>query len=243
MKALFTFLFLATATVGLAQKRDTLLITGDGTTVTTRDSAEYVRVITQPDTKVKLYLINDYFKSGKLQMTAQATSLKPEKLEGEVTYYYENGNKEAISHYKDGRLSGLRDKFYPNGKPYFTFTYPEKEEKPTEPKYLIITHFDLSGAVLVTEGNGYFKEYDDDFKSVYREGAVKNGKPIGLWKSHTKYYDRTETYDENGKITSGTTKNNGTGSFITYTKTLKIKPFSCIKTMVLQQPIVIALTM
>jgi len=224
MKSLFTFLFLAVTIVGLAQKRDTLFIKNDETVVSTKDSADLIRIVTHLDNKGKLYLIKDYFKSGKLQMEVKSTSLNTDGAEGEEIDYYENGNKESVSYNKEGEPIGNVYGFFPNGKPYYTQVFPEKP-KDTDLPYLINSNFDSLGVALVTDGNGYYKEYDCDFKYLKEEGPVKNGRHVGEWKFRSDTLSRVEIYDDSGKRISGKATNLKTGETKDYTKDFVLPVF------------------
>ena len=88
MRPLFTFLFLAVATACFAQKRDTYFLRNNGSLVSTLDSADYIRVVTQPGKSRKTYLVTDFYKSGKRKLEGAAISVNPLIFDGEVTSYF-----------------------------------------------------------------------------------------------------------------------------------------------------------
>lgn len=219
MKPFFTLLLSVATITGVAQKRDTLFIKSDRTLVSTLDSADLIRIVTQPDNNIKLYVINDYLKtSKKLFMTWKSASFNPSRLDGEITYYHFNGNKKGIATYKEGEHIGSRYLFYPDGKPYSTFSNPEKIKKSDASKFLIVANYDSLGTALVAYGNGYFKGSEDLNSTFYAEGAVKNGLKSGEWKYHNDELSRIEKYDDNGEIILGKATKTKTGETKTYTQ-------------------------
>ncbi len=81
---------------------------------TTKDKAFYYRSLPL-ETKNNLILIKDYYISGKPQMIGWADKDNEDFLQGEVKWFYENGNLQILSNYRDGNLQGLRKEFYENG--------------------------------------------------------------------------------------------------------------------------------
>ena len=77
-------------------------------------SAYYYRTA---EDKIRYYIIRNYFKSGKLQMEAEAMAYRPKLiLNGHKTEYYENGAVKEESNYKRGYPDGLCRSFYEDGK-------------------------------------------------------------------------------------------------------------------------------
>lgn len=52
----------------------------------------------------KLYVVTDYFNSGKVQMTGSFLSFSPEIKDGEFISYYENGNKKSQVNFQRGEV-------------------------------------------------------------------------------------------------------------------------------------------
>lgn len=171
-----------------------------------RDSADYVRVVREPDSASVLYNVLEFYLNGDTKLVGKSSVIDPPKYEGMVVSYYRNGKRREIANYKNGLPAGSQFEFYPNGKPYIVKKYPDSVDVYTNRKgnFLIIGETDSLGAQMLADGNGYYKEYDDHFKNVTDEGPVKNGKPDGKWTG----YDEGmkvhffEVYD-NGKLVSG----------------------------------------
>jgi antitoxin component YwqK of YwqJK toxin-antitoxin module len=216
MRSLFTFLLLAVATVCFAQKKDTYFLKNNGTLVSTADSADYTRVVTPPDRAAKTYLVTDYYKSGKRKLEGAAISANPLIFDGEVTTYFENGNKKAVNKCNSGFLIGEQQEFFPNGKLYIVENHLSAKEKPFPTNVYIINNYDSLGTALVTNGEGHFKRYDAGFKLVAEEGNIKGGRPDGEWKLIQDDLSFLEVYS-NGKLVSGKSTNKK-GEVKTYTE-------------------------
>ncbi|GAB2987795.1 hypothetical protein GCM10027049_29890 [Mucilaginibacter puniceus] len=224
MKPLFTILFVTITVACLAQKRDTYFLKSDGSLVSTLDSADYTRIITPPDKSRKTHLVADLYKSGKRKLEGAAISVNPLILDGEVTTYFENGNKKAINKYNNGFLIGEQQEFFPNGKLYIVENHLSVKEKPFPTNIYIISNYDSLGTALVTNGEGNFKRYDAGFKLIAEEGSVKGGKPDGEWKLTQDDLNFLEVYS-NGKLVSGkSTNKNGEVKIYTEVGTLPSYP-------------------
>lgn len=98
----------------------------------------YCRLSTY-DSLTKTYLVEDFFRSGKLQMTGQFLNLRKEKKTGDFVWYYENGQVQSKSSYINDKGDGPTIAWFENGEVnytgYFTkgksegkWTYYHKEE-------------------------------------------------------------------------------------------------------------------
>lgn len=163
-------------------------------------------------------MVTDFYKSGKRKLEGLAISDKPVKFNGEVVAYFENGNISSISTFNNGINAGNESLFFPNGKPYLNISYTGKRDKSTLLETLITAHFDSLGTALIIDGNGSFKGYDQAFKTINEEGAVKDGKRAGEWKFNDSLYNRVQTYDNAGQVISGRAINIKTGETKTYTQ-------------------------
>ena len=192
-----------------AQKQNVYFLKNNGRYIDLRDSADYIRVVREPDSASALYNVFEYYTSGKLKFMGKSIAIDPPVLEGQGLSYYPCGVKKLLATYERNRLTGTSVEYYPNGKMFVIKEY--KKENPgdkttdhTKPDYLITASADSTGKATVTDGTGYYIGYNGDFKSVYEEGAVKNGENEGDW---TGFDNRlkahfTEHY-ENSKLISG----------------------------------------
>jgi TonB family protein len=207
MKSLLTFTFLLVASFCLAQRQNVYFLKYNGKYVDVRDSADYIRIVREPDSGSVYYNVFEFYVNGKKKLIGKSVTIDPPKFTGPCVSYYANGFRQRVSNYKNGSKVDDETNFYPNGKLYQQLSYPENSALRDEIRddYLITANLDSLGNPQVTVGNGYYKGYDDKFKYINEEGNVKNGKRDGLWKGefrniHTTF---TETYD-NGKLISGT---------------------------------------
>jgi TonB family protein len=207
MKFFYTLTLVFTATLCFAQRQNVYFLKNNGQYVDVRDSADYIRVVREPDSASVLYNVSEFYLNGKQKLVGKSVTIDPPKYDGQCAVYYANGKRKSLINYKKGVITGEDFEFYPNGKPYLELTYPDDKQTKTHEfgsEYLIQSNIDSLGNALVTDGNGYYKEYDDKFSYIEEEGNVKSGKRDGQWKGiyknvHTTF---TETYD-NGKLISG----------------------------------------
>lgn len=211
MKATLTVLFMCISAACFAQVGVSILMKNNGTVVNSIDSADFVRTVSPPDSTMVLYSVMDYYKSGKIKLTAGSSQAYPVKFEGVQTTYYENGARKSKTIYSAGKITGSIYLYYPNGKVYIVKTLSEKDQTD-----IIVANYDSLGKQLTDHGNGYYTAYDDSFKNIAAEGTLKDGKPNGTWTIYNADGKHVETY-LNSKFISGITVTN-TGDRISYTK-------------------------
>ena len=204
VKLTFSIFFLLFGVHAFSQKQNVYLFKNDGRLVQSRDSADYIRIVSEPDSGSVLFNVHEYYTSGKIKSIGKSLEIDPPVLEGQMISFYPSGLKKTVINYDKNKLTGTSYKYYPNGKIFVVKQYKTQNPGHTAMDYLIITAADSTGKATVTDGNGYYVGYNDDFKSVYEEGAVKNGENEGDWKGYDKGFKThfIEHY-ENGKLTSG----------------------------------------
>jgi len=205
---------------------DVYFLKNNGNYVILRDSADYMRVVTEPDSGSVLFNVLEYYLDGKKKLIGKSYKITPPLFEGQCSEFYKNGSRKCLTNYKNGLEVGNQYKFYPNGKVYLVKEYPENGDQYNDinNNYLIKAEYDSLGSALFEDGNGYYKEYDDNFKGIVDEGNVKNGKREGVWKGN---YQRlklalTETYSD-GALIQGTATSDD-GKTTSYTKTRGTPP-------------------
>ncbi len=103
MKRTVLILLLSIVTNLMAQK-DTLYFDADWNK-TTKAEAEFYRLL--PLKKIEnLYLVKDYYLNGSIQMEGYYSNVEKEELDGKAVWYYKNGQKSEVRHYKKGVLDG-----------------------------------------------------------------------------------------------------------------------------------------
>ncbi|WP_281297329.1 energy transducer TonB [Flavobacterium limnophilum] len=168
---------------------------------------KFYRIIKDYKLDKESYAILEYYKSGVLKMEGTSKTKEANTKEGELTYYYENGNKKSISNYIKGRVNGKDFEWYENGNKKSEGEYIEDEKKRTT-QHKINQFWDANGAQKIVDGNGFFENQGENESE---KGAIKNGFKEGPWEgSSTKFgTSYKETYQD-GKLISGTsTDKNG----------------------------------
>lgn len=228
MKPLFTLaFFVCIAQVASAQRQNVYFLKNNGKYVDVRDSADYVRVVREPDSASTLYNVFEFYINGSKKLMGKSSKINPPQYQGICVAYFSNGKRKSLINYKNGVKAGGDMEFYPNGRLYTEFSYPEDNKDRTLDRsggYLIKANNDSLGIALVTDGNGYYKGYNDEFTYVEEEGPVKEGKRDGQWKGNFQNINTTftETYN-NGLLVSGTAATKD-GKVNTYTQSRWVAP-------------------
>ncbi|MBP6182359.1 energy transducer TonB [Flavobacterium sp.] len=167
---------------------------------TTKKNHKYYRIIKDYYLDKDLYIINEYYKSDAKRTEGFSKNKDNFEKEGELTLYFENGNKHKICHYLNKKLIGKEFEWYENGnkKREIEYTPTEKE---SQNKIKIIQYWNKNNIQTIIDGNGDFEE---SYKEFYGSGKLKNGYKDGIWQGwqinpENKY---TENY-ETGKFISG----------------------------------------
>jgi TonB family protein len=186
MRLLFLLPLLFIASLVAAQDKilSVAFLKNDGKHVDNRDSADYIRLVSAPDSGTVLFNLAEYYKDGKRKLIGKTSKVEPIHMEGQCIAFFKTGIRKSTCSYKDGIETGQEYDFFPNGKPYLQLAYPENGDiyNAFSGNYLIQMNFDTLGNKLVENGNGYYKGFDDSFKIVVEEGGVQNGKKDGVWK-------------------------------------------------------------
>ena len=220
MKYLYLFLCLIITSHGWAQKQNVYFFKNDGSRVDVKDSADYIRVLREPDAGSALYNVLDFYPKGQKKLIGKSSKIDPVVLEGTCLAYYDNGQKQRVANYKKGVTIGPEYSFFPNGQLYTVkeFSIPDSADiiqvRPAQ-IVLIKTCNDSAGKALVINGNGHYIGYRDNFKEIAEEGEVKDGKSTGEWKGMDENGKLlfTETYDNNQLITGKATDTNGSYTY------------------------------
>jgi len=180
---------------------DIYFLKKSGESVTVKDSADYIRVISAPDTEVRnAYVVRDFYLNGKPKMTGRTlTPTVNLKRQGIFVEYFPNGSRKLIESYNNGERTGEASHYYPNGKLYYISSF-DKDRRLT----IISDARDSTGIVTVTDGNGTLTLYDDDFKFISDRGAVVGGLREGEWRGIFRDSVKYVCLFKEGKGTSGT---------------------------------------
>ncbi|EHQ27934.1 toxin-antitoxin system YwqK family antitoxin [Mucilaginibacter paludis] len=209
----FLFFFLSVSWA-VAQNQSIFFLKNNGVEVKTRDSADFIRIISEPDSGTTLFNIKEYYVNGKIKFIGKATQFDKIVLEGPSVSFYPSGKRSQMGTYYRGNLVGDVYTYYPNGKIYriINYNYFKARGLLIYNGCQIKTSNDSTGKNLVTEGNGYSITYDDEFKNIFEEGPIKNGVKNGIWKGKTldsNQISYTESYRDDKLISGKSTDKNG----------------------------------
>ncbi|WP_419802446.1 energy transducer TonB [Mucilaginibacter sp.] len=170
---------------GFAQKQNVYFLKNDGRYVDLKDSADFVRIVREPDSGSVLYNVMEYYPNGNMKMIGKSAVIEPVVLEGTVLSFYPNKTRKQIANYIKGNPTGDCYDYYPNGKLYRFYSLAEKFSAPSVFHFIssekIVAIYDSAGVSTALSGNGYYRVYDDDFTRILEEGKVKNGKRDSVW--------------------------------------------------------------
>jgi len=217
---LFVFALLCFSQTIAQKRKNVLLVTNSGRQVSTKDSADFIRIISEPDSGSILYNVNEYYKNGKLKLIGKSWKFDHLQFEGSCINFYPSGKRESITTYSKGEIVGDIYSYYPNGMLYTILGPPDSTHvTPNLENGLIIKLCnDSIGHHLAINGKGDFVSYSNDFKQVYEHGMINGGLRDGEWEGRTFETDSltyTETYDK-GKFISGESRDKS-GNTYTYT--------------------------
>jgi TonB family protein len=193
--------------------------------IRSKDSADFSRIIFPPDSTDNLFLVNDFYKNGKLKMVGKIIVPDPNiSLQGASIEFFPNGEKKTERNFENNKHVGDLTEYFPNGKIYITGKYVPKDGVIKEynvgkgntdyhytyNKLVIIECRDSTGKIQAKNGNGYYIKYGEDFKEISK-GNIVNGVEDGEWQgmvnesiSYTCIYDKGilqngTCYDSKGK--------------------------------------------
>ncbi len=208
--------FLTAGTVRAQQAEIVTYMKNSGQVVADKDSADYIRIIRAPEKGQKLYTLHEYYVNGNLKRTGQVTTpTSALRFEGKTTTYYEDGGKQAVSHYIKNRMNGLTERYYRNGqlKEQIHYETDTAGQSGTEPVIYLNSLYDSLGTAMVTDGNGYARYPSNKGRDI-EEGSVVAGVRSGVWKGNFQgqRYTFEETYEQ-GKLISGVSKDSAGNTF------------------------------
>lgn len=177
---------------------------------TVEGNHKYYRIVKDYYSDKDNYIVNDYYKSGILEMTGASRNRDYIKHEGPFMYYYENGKRKLTCTYKNGEKIDKQYEWYDNGGLKLEGEFIiNKKEKTTD--YKINQSWDVNNNQTVINGNGIYEKTEDinnqdlgDINSFSEKGEIKNGVRNGVWTGKSTELKATfiENY-ENGKCISG----------------------------------------
>lgn len=163
----------------------------------------------------ELYDYTIFFNSGKTYQTGKSTSNLKINRAGNITSFFENGNKEEEYLIIGSFKTGIASSWYENGNKKLIAEYYKESKELVPPQKKILAFWDSNNTQKVIDGNG---EYDSEEELCREKGIVKNGFKIGKWTGYDirQKLNFIETY-ENGTLISGESTHE-TGEKFTYTR-------------------------
>lgn len=209
---IFVFISLGSA----AQRQNLYFLKNSGQYVKLRDSADYLRIVKEPEEGSELYGVTEHYLDGTTKSAGYSSKIDPPVYEGQYISYYKNGKKRFMGIYKKGKLIDTAYSYYPNGSLYTVTGYSLTADN--QILRYIKSVKDTTGKDLVTNGNGECVFYDSEFKGISERGRIKNGLYEGEWlgeasRAGAKY---KEVY-VGGQLLSGESTDRD-GTVYTYTK-------------------------
>jgi TonB family protein len=189
-------------TSAYAQRQNTYLLKKNGDYVKNADSADYIRIVQEPEQGSTLYPTKEFYASGNKKSYGYSSRIDPPCYEGQYLSFFENGMKKKFLQYIHGNITDSLFSYFPNGKLYSALYYTKSGDSSI---IYMESLNDSTGVVLVSKGNGQAVLYDEDFKHITGKGTVKNGKNDGEWTGELRGTDTLrykETWVE-GKMLSG----------------------------------------
>jgi TonB family protein len=212
LKFYLVFLFSILLFNTFAQKPNIYFLKNDDKEVSTRDSADYIRIISEPDSGSNLYNVNEYYKNGNTKLVGKTSSFTDLNLEGQCIRFFPSKKRQEVANYIHGDLFGDVYDYYPNGQLHSIIQYGDTiimfpmKVLESNNHLLIKLCNDSTGKSLVFNGNGHFINYSHDFSRITEEGNVKSGLQDGEWKGNFDYEKNKISYTEiyrNGRFISG----------------------------------------
>lgn len=193
-----------------AQKNQNIYyLLNSGEEILFKDSADYIRVIQEPDSGGTYFNIREFYPNGVPKLLGSVSAFDPHIIyEGLVISYYKNGVKESAVTYKEGLPIGEAYYFFGNGRVKKQVEYLESDPKAKveERGLKLIYQVDTLGQVYVKDGNGRLIERTINEKdTLIEEGNYKDGLKEGIWKG--RYTSGKSSYIEEyglAKFISGT---------------------------------------
>jgi len=180
--------------VAQAQKRQNVyFLKSNGKHLSTKDSADYIRVIQEPDSGTTDFILLEQYANGNQKSRGLVSQFEPVLVyEGQFLRYSKSGKKESLITYVKGKPVAKGYFFFENGKVNKIVDYDSVSSAlPVSPAalptfemvpYRLDYYADSLGTVMVAEGKGHVKQHKKwGTEEVIEEGDYVGGLKDGLW--------------------------------------------------------------
>lgn len=183
-KLVLSLVLIGLFTTTHAQRQNVYFLKNNGKEVKERDSADFIRIIQEPDSGDVNFKLLEYYPDGAKKTIGFTSKVMPVMYEGPYVSYNKEGKKIAALNYKNGHLDGTAYYFFGNGILEKQMDYSlaaslnSSSANQMGPrswiKEKVIYIADSAGIVLVKDGNGHFihREYEKKWRSSYRRGGL-----------------------------------------------------------------------
>ena len=177
-KFLFFYLIFTSVLVG-QESNDKIIYLDSLKKETSKENHVFYRLVKDYFLNKPEYEIKEYYKSGALKGEGLSQTRDKISYRSKWISYHENGNKESITNYVNGRPSGNIEQWYENGNKRMIGEYIAKSEDKLEYDLKVLQFWNSKNVQTVVDGNG---EYDEVETYSIASGKVKNGWKEGEWK-------------------------------------------------------------
>jgi antitoxin component YwqK of YwqJK toxin-antitoxin module len=176
---LLTLGVLASITVS-AQKKQNLYYFKNDLRVVDQDSADFIRIIQEPDSGSKLYTLFEIYPDGTKKTQGTVGAFSPKLYyQGTLLSFNKNGTRKSVEEYVDNELVGKGFYYFENGTLERSVEYVSLPH--TKVKMKLMSLADSTGHSLVKDGNGHVHVRLSASSLWQEEGDYVNGEKHGVW--------------------------------------------------------------
>jgi TonB family protein len=226
-KGILLFAIMLSMMIAKAQKKQNVyFFKNNGKEVNVKDSADYIRVIQEPDSGETNFVLLEYYANSVRKTVGKVSAFEPRLIfEGVILRFNLEGKRKEITTYEKGVPLGMSYHYFSNGKLHKQIEYlafipatiatvlpgAGLAAESFNPNSKLIYLVDSLGVEQVKNGSGYVKNIEiKDKKEQTEEGGYIDGVKHGVWKGSETGYGTSyvETY-EHGKLIGGESTREG----------------------------------